>query len=158
LKVLLVIAAVVTTMGALSAPALADGAGAASQTVTFNDVTLPPAPIFGACAPAGTLASASDVNGIFHITVLTSGVGAGTGWFTATLEGQATAVTPAGITYSGHFSEWFGSNNNLHNDQAAATFNVDVRASDGSMLDLHETLEANNTPSGQANLVMQASC
>jgi hypothetical protein len=155
---LLATGAAIAALVVFSAPAFAAGAGAVSQTMTIKDATLPPSGILGPCAPPGTLVSAVDVNAIFHATVLTSGVGAGTGWFTGTMQGQGTAVTPAGVTYTGPFAVWFGANNNLQNDQMASTFAVQLRAADGSTLDLHAAFEANNTPSGQANLVMQFSC
>jgi hypothetical protein len=158
LKTLLAVATVVTAIGISSMPVFADGAGAVSSTVTIQDTTLPPAPVLGPCAPPGTLASASDVNAIFHLTALTSGIGATTYWFTGTLQGQGAAVTPAGVTYTGPIAVWFGANNNLQNDEIASTFAVQLRAPDGSTLDLHVAFEANNTSSGQTNLVMQFSC
>jgi hypothetical protein len=109
----------------LAVPASADnGAGAVSLTQTLNNQTIvfSVTPLCG--LPASTLTA--QVNSVFHVTFLTSGVGAGTSWFTSTQTGFFTAVPTDGslATFSGHFAAWFGGNDNLKNDTMAANINV----------------------------------
>jgi hypothetical protein len=109
----------------LAVPASADnGANAVSLTQTINNQTIV-FPVTPLCGLPGGMVTA-QVNAVFHLTVLTSGVGAGTGWFTATETGfftEAPTDTSLG-TFSGHFAVWFGDNNNLSNGTMAANINV----------------------------------
>jgi hypothetical protein len=82
--------------------------------------------------------------------VLTSGQGAGTFWATGTQTGNFTLVLddPTQPTYTGHFTVWFGDNDNLHNGTETATFNVHGTGSDGSTLSVHETEHPSVSASG----------
>jgi hypothetical protein len=63
--------------------------------------------------------------GVFHVTRLTSGSGAGTFWATGTMTGDLTAVADVtGVTYNGHFAVWFGDNDNLRTDVETFTLNI----------------------------------
>ena len=117
--------------------ASASGAGAVSftqvfhnQVDTFHDVV----PCTNAPATITTTS-----NGALHVTNLTSGVGAGTFWFTITQTGSVTIVPddPTQPTYTGHFTFWEGDNGNLKNGTATFTFNVRLVGSDGSVINGH---------------------
>jgi len=117
--------------------ARASGAGAVSFTQTFHDATLsmPVAPL--PCAPAGILTL--TYNGVTHLTVLTSGVGAGTGWFTFTATGTFVLVTETpGLTFTGRLTMWDGFNGNLNNNVGTGTFTVHATGSDGSTVTFHD--------------------
>jgi len=53
-------------------------------------------------------------------------------------------------TYTGHFTVWFGDNNNLQNGTETSTFNVRATGSDGSVIRFHDvahvTMNANGVP------------
>lgn len=46
------------------------------------------------------------------------------------------------ITYTGHFTTWFGDENNQQNDVEHSTFNLHLTGSDGSTLSAHENAQA----------------
>ena len=133
----------------LAAPsAFAEGAGVVSFTQTFKNVT----EVFhdvNPCSGAPATITAT-YNGVFHVTVLTSGQGAGTFWATGTQTGSFTLVPddPAQPTYSGHFTVWFGDNDNLQNGTETATFTIHGTGSDGSTLRFHETEHMSVSASG----------
>ncbi len=120
----------------MAIPAQASGAGAVSVTQNVNDgvstmdVTNPCTNV------AGTVTE--NFNAVFHVTMLTSGVGAGTGWGTFTLAGTFTLVQVNGVTYSGHITIWDGQNFNLQNYTATSTFILHATGSDGSTLSFHD--------------------
>jgi len=135
-------------------PVQANGAGALSFTQTFHNFTqvfTPPAPqAFNPCTGApGTLTLV--YNGVFHVNVLTSGIGAGTGWDTFTATGSATFVQLDGVTYTGHFTAWDGASANLQNFAATGILVGHLDGSDGSSLDFHDVMHiavlAGNPPS-----------
>ena len=127
----------------MAIPAQADGAGAVSFTTTFHNATqvfTPPAPqAFNPCTGApGTLTI--TYNGVFHVNVLTSGVGAGTGWDTFTATGSATFAQTNGVTYTGSFTVWDGASANLQNFAATSILVGHLTGSDGSTLDFHDVM------------------
>jgi hypothetical protein len=135
----LMLSAVLAATVLFATPASANGAGAVSFTQTFHNTIqtfTPPDPMAtNPCTGApGTLTFI--YNGVFHMTMLTSGVGAGTGWGTFTAAGDATLVQ-TGVTYSGHFATWDGFNFNLNNYTATATFSGHLTGSDGTSLAFH---------------------
>ena len=103
----------------MATTAQASGAGAVSFTQNIHngtatmDVTNPCTNV------AGTVTE--NFNSVFHVTMLTSGVGAGTGWGTFTLAGTFTLVQVDGVTYSGHITIWDGQNFNLQNLTSTST-------------------------------------
>lgn len=118
--------------------AFADGAGAVSYTQTFHNAT----DSFPATKPCtGDPATISmTYNGVFHVTQLTSGIGAGTLWATGT-EAGTVEITPDDSslpTYTGHIAAWFGDNNNLQNGVETSTLEVHATGSDGSTLSFHD--------------------
>jgi hypothetical protein len=131
----------VSTAAALSAallmaiPAHAEGAGAVSITQTFQDATQT-MPVAGLCS-GGPGTATITYNAISHLTVLTSGVGAGTGWGTFTLAGSLTVLSANGVVYTGRITFWDGENLNLTNYTATTTFIVHVSGSDGSTFTAH---------------------
>jgi len=133
----------------LAAPAFADGA--TSQTQNFHGA-FPPmqvTPLCGSSAPGGTLSSTG--NAVFHITINA----AGDEWVTTTQEAWFNLVPDTGtVTYSGHFSTWFGESLNRNNAVLHDHFSIQATGSDGSTLSInivdHLSLNAN----GQVNLFM----
>lgn len=121
------------------APASAAGAGAVSYTQTFHNTT----DSFAAPNPCtGALGTVTETyNGVFHVTSLTSGQGAGTFWATGTMTGDFVFTPDDSVTqpsYTGHFASWFGDNNNLRNGAETSTFAIHGTGSDGSTLQFHE--------------------
>jgi hypothetical protein len=144
-----ILAPLVVALLLMVAPsAFAEGAGAISYTQTFKNVT----DVFhdvNPCSGAPTTITMT-YNGVFHITLLTSGQGAGTFWLTGTQTGNVTLVPddPAQPTYTGHFALWFGDNDNLRNGTETVTFTIHVTGSDGSTLSIHETEHMSVSASG----------
>jgi hypothetical protein len=64
-------------------------------------------------------------NSVFHVTELDNG----TYHVTGTLAGTFTAVAD-GVTYTGHFAQWFGENQNTRNSEGSTTFIVNGRGAD----------------------------
>jgi hypothetical protein len=82
--------------------------------------------------------------------MLTSGNGAGTDWFTGTIEGTFTFVPDDSSqpTYTGHFATWFGENDNLQNGNDTETFAATASGSDGSILHIHEVAHVSVSATG----------
>ena len=74
-------------------------------------------------------------NGVFHFTENRNG-----SHFTGTLTGTVVAnpLTPGVPTYRGHFTQWFGDNSNPRTSNGCFTFNVNLKASDGSRIKFHQ--------------------
>ena len=136
-----------------SAPAAADGAGAVSLTQTFHDATMS----FGSPNPCTGVFGTVDLtfNGVAHVTFLTSGVGAGTGWATFTATGSLTVTQTNGVVFTGNFTAWDGQNMNLNNFAATSILVIHATGSDGSSLSFHEVLHltVNITSSGPVVVV-----
>src|SRR5262249_47499046 len=84
-------------------------------------------------------------NDVFHGTINNNG-----SWFTGTTTGSVVATTTVGppITYTGHFQDWFGDENNLQNDVEHATSNLHLTGSDGSRISSHENAQATMNANG----------
>lgn|SRR6266550_9325614 len=135
---------------ALAGPASAAGAGAVSFTQHLSNVVVDQEATANPCTGAsGTLTLTAD-NGVAHITILTSGQGAGTFWATFTATGPASFVPddPSQPSYSGKFTIWDGENGNLNNQVATFTGTFHLTGTDGSILRLHETAHMNVSASG----------
>ena len=148
LKYALVFFAVLGLLLFVTSSALAAGAGAVSVTQTFHNATQTfpsPNPCTG---DPGTVTTIS--NGVAHATFLTSGVGAGTGWFTFTATGDFvfTPADPTKPTFTGHFTAWDGENVNLKNFAATSTFVLHGTGSDGSTLTFHDVAHISVSASG----------
>lgn len=122
----------------LASPAQAAGAGAVSFTQTFHNTVMVIPAQFPCTAEFGTVTF--TFNGVAHGTVLTSGVGAGTGWFTFTATGNFTFApsSPGTITYAGHVTAWDGQNQNLQNFAATSILDGQATGSDGSSFSFHD--------------------
>jgi hypothetical protein len=124
--------------------ARANGAAPLVFTQTFHDATLT-MPVTFPCvgAPPGTPGSVTILyNGVFHMTVLTAGVGAGTGWVTMTATGSF-VFTPddkALPTFTGHVTVWDGASFNLKSFAATGILNIRATGSDGSTVTFHDVM------------------
>jgi hypothetical protein len=137
-------------MLALAGPASASGAGAVSFTQHLSNVVIDQETTANPCTGAsGTLTQIAD-NGVAHITMLTSGQGAGTFWATFTATGTASFVPddPSQPSYTGTFTIWDGENGNLQNQTATFTGTFHLTGTDGSTLRLHDTSHMNVSASG----------
>jgi hypothetical protein len=135
------LSALVAAFGALvilAMPASAAGAGAVSMTQTFHNATQT-MPVPNPCTGAPGSVDLT-YNGVAHVTFLTSGVGASTGWgtFTATGNFTFTPIDPSQPTFAGHFTNWDGFNFNLNNFTSTGTFIIHGTGSDGSVLTFHD--------------------
>ena len=135
----------------MALPAQASGAGAVSVTQTFHDATqtfVPPDPtaVQPCTGVPGTLTI--TYNGVAHFTVLTSGVGAGTGWATFTATGTFNFVGSDGVNFSGRFTTWDGQNFNLQNFAATSILHINGTGSDGSSLTFHDVTHMSVSASG----------
>jgi hypothetical protein len=133
-------------------PALAFGASSATAggngATTFTDNEHGVIDVFHDMNPCtgdpGTVSAVE--NQIFHGTINKTG-----SWFTGTVEGKFTFTPddPSKVTYTEHFQNWFGDENNQKSDVEHSTFNVNATGTDGSHLQFHEnaqaTLNANGT-------------
>ena len=138
--------------------ASAAGAGAVSSTQAFHNAT----DSFAASNPCtGVPATITETyNGVFHYTFLTSGQGAGTGWATGTMTGDF-VLTPDDVSqpsYSGHFTTWFGDNNNLLNGTETAILAAHATGSDGSILRYHEVAHLSVSATGVTISFDKPSC
>lgn len=186
-RIAVFLAAAALLIGALVAVpmAIAAGAGAVTTTdhehqstnVSFDYVPCADPPIPGRLT--------TTENGVFHVTYLTSGKGAGTYWVTGTFTGTFLfepidsalvpidptdpesdlipanpnyAVIPGATTYTGHFTVWFGANWNLKNANDTETFTVHGTGSDGSIIRFHETAHFLITPNGVEMSFDKVSC
>ncbi len=138
--------------------AAAAGAGAVSYTQTYNNTTdsfASPNPCTGVSG-----AVTETYNGVFHVTKLTSGQGAGTLWATGTFTGNF-VFTPDNVTqpsYTGYFTTWFGDNNNLHNGTETETMSIHGTGSDGSTLQFHEVAHMSVSATGTTIFFDRPTC
>jgi hypothetical protein len=145
---LLAAALAVVALLVFTVTAAAAGAGAVSFTQTFHNAT-DSFPAANPCSGAPGTVSVT-YNGVFHVTTLTSGQGAGTFWATGTMTGEF-VLTPDDATqptYTGHFTTWFGDNNNLRNGTETAILSLHGVGSDGSTLRFHDVAHLSVSASG----------
>ncbi len=142
MKKITALVATVAALVILAIPASAAGAGAVSMTQTFQNATQTFPAGLPCIDPPGSVTGTVDItfSGVFHVTFLTSGVGAGTGWATMTATGDFvfTPIDPSRPTFTGHFTAWDGENLNLNNFAATAIFVIHGTGSDGSTLTFHD--------------------
>lgn len=120
----------------MTVPAQASGAGAVSSTQTFHNATATMDIVNPCSGVPGTLTLVYD--GVFHLTILTSGVGAGTGRATLTATGTFTLVQIDGVTFTGQLTTWNGDNANLTSIANTAILVINGTGSDGSTLTFHD--------------------
>jgi hypothetical protein len=80
---------------------------------------------------------------VFHVTELDNG----SYHVTGTLAGTFTAVAD-GVTYMGHFAQWFGENENARNSEGSMTFIVNGRGADGTRISFSEVFHYQITATG----------
>jgi hypothetical protein len=136
-KAMLLVAALAAALLVATPVALAGGNGATTFTQTDHNATdsfVDVVPCTGAPATVNL-----TYNDVFHGTINKTG-----SWFTGTMTGDVVATTLDAnpITYTGHFTTWFGDENNLKNDVEHSTFNIHLTGSDGSTLSAHENAQA----------------
>lgn len=135
-KAMLLVAAVAAALVLGTPVALAGGNGATTFTQTDHNATdtfVDVVPCTGAPATINL-----TYNAVFHGTINKTG-----SWFTGTMTGTvATTLGLDPITYTGHFTTWFGDENNQQNDVEHSTFNLHLTGSDGSTLSAHENAQA----------------
>jgi len=121
------------------------------MTQTFHNATetfVPPDPnaINPCTGVPGTLTI--TYNGVAHVTFLTSGVGAGTGWATFTATGTFAFAGADGVNFTGRFTAWDGQNFNLQNFAATSILVIHGTGSDGSSLTFHDVAHFSVSASG----------
>jgi len=120
--------------------------GTTTCTMNLHGVTFPVGPPNPPCIPPDARGAVSNVNAVFHFTINS----AGDAWFTVTFEGDVTLTVPStGLTYSGHFTEWFGDEFNKNNSVHNAIFNAHLTAPNGSVIDAHFSAGFGVSASGQ---------
>jgi len=134
------------------------GAGAESFTQTFKNVTEVSTDSNPCTGDLGTLTL--TYNGVFHVTELTSGIGAGTFWATGTLTGKFSFVPfdSSKPSYTGRFTTWFGDNDNLRSDAETETLHIRGIGSDGSILSFHAVAHMTVTAQGVTFSFDKARC
>ena len=163
MRKLLVLAATVSMLAMLGlssvtasadSPCAPNPSGTLTCTMKLHGATFqvgPPPP----CIPPDATGALSNVNTVFHITIN----GAGDVWLTGTLEGDVNiAARSTGLSYTGHFTEWFGTEINNRNSVSNFTFNIHLTASDRSTLDVHASIGFGVSASGQPIMHMNLVC
>jgi hypothetical protein len=130
------------TLAASTAAAGGNGAQTFTQ-VDKNVVEVDPGNVNPCNGDVGTLTL--TYNDVFHSTINKNG-----SWFTGTLTGSLSFVPDDSgrPSYAGHFTEWFGDENNLRNGVEHSTFNVEATGSDGSHLKFHDNSQATMNANG----------
>ena len=125
-------------------------ASATPSTMTFHDLTasMKVTPIVcpdGSTIPGGTLTTTSngvmhnstDSNGGFHVT--------------ATISASFILVSTSGVTFTGHFTAWFGGTAHVTSTGASEfgfTFSAHGTGTDGTKLDFHMSQHMTINPDG----------
>ena len=137
-------------MAAATPAALAGGNGAQTFTQHRHDFTRTHKGRNPCTGDRGMLTT--TVNEVFHGTINKTG-----SWFTGTLTGTLlfVPVDSNQPTYRGHFTNWFGDENNLRNGVEHSTLNVNAWGSDGSHLVFHENDQAAMNANGVVTVSFQ---
>lgn len=132
----------------------ADGAGASTQTLHFDNITQS-SPFANPCSGApGTLTL--TYSGVFHETINP----AGDVHLTTTIQGTFVFVPtdPTQPTYTGHVESWDGLSINHQNSVSHDTLNLTGTGSDGSHLRFHMIDHASVSASGVTLTFSDAVC
>lgn len=134
-------------VGAL--PALADGNGAQTNTITIKNGYIPFGPGPNPCTGVSGTLAATSVNGVLHETINK----AGDIWDTGTLTGTFQFVPDDSSlpTYTGHGTAWFGDSLNNLNSVNHFTMNLNLTGTDGSTITYHEVGHFSVSASGIPN-------
>jgi hypothetical protein len=128
------LAVLVIALSTGSAVAAKGGAGTETFTEHAHEIPLFSFPALNPCTGAAGTLSAIASNEVFHITTQADGQL----WVTGTSEGAITFVPfEEGISYSGHFVDWFGEGLNQKNHVEHSTSTFVLSGTDGSRLVLH---------------------
>lgn len=128
-------AVAVAVVGIGSGSAFAAGAGTETFTEHAHEVTLLERTVTNPCnGETGTLLAVAK-NFIFHATIQADG----DAWITGTGNGAVTftPADPEGVSYSGHFTQWFGESANNKNLVGHDTGTFALTGSDGSTVHVH---------------------
>jgi len=136
----LLVALGVVFLGSLMFPAAAWAApGGTGHTVSQTEVTHgtfdPEIDGPNPCSGADIVSSDATGTTVLHQTYFPS---SDEYWVTGTDAGKVTIVDSNGVTYTGQFTTWFGSNWNARNQNNTFTLTVMLRGSDGSTITVHE--------------------
>ena len=128
-------------VGALLVPTAAGAApGGTGHTVSVTEnvhgVFTEPEFDTNPCSGAAITSFDAFGNVVFHVTFFPGG---DEYWVTGTETGKVTIVDENGVTYTGHFTAWFGSNWNEKNQNNTFTLTIKLAGSDGSTITVHET-------------------
>ena len=94
-------------------------------------------------------------NGVLHTTTK-DGTLHLTGTFTGTFAAEPSDGT--GTSYTGHFTVWFGANENTSNVAATFTFHVTATGDDGSRVSQQATEHFSLSATGTLNMFMKLVC
>jgi hypothetical protein len=139
---------------ALVSASVAMAGGNGAQTFTQVDKNVVQVMTENANPCTGDLGTLTlTYNDVFHGTSLSNG----TSWFTGTLTGTLSFVPDDSTkpSYTGHFTNWFGDENNLKNGVEHSTMNVNATGSDGSHLVFHENDQAATNANGVITVSFQ---
>lgn len=162
MRKLLILAAMLAMVMAVAGPALAEGKGAQTETITFRNHE----ETFADVVPCTNEPAVISVvqNGVVHTTALANGTFHLTGTFTGTFTAKTGTLTPTTTaddkTYTGHFTVWFGDNQNKQNEAGTVTFNARGTAEDGTTFNAHHLFHINSSSSEPPalNLFFQENC
>jgi hypothetical protein len=137
--------ATLTMLSAGTASAATGGAGTETFTEHAHEVPLFSFPAENQCTGAAGTFTAVAANEVFHITTQADGEL----WATGTDEGTVTFVPfEAGISFSGHFVNWFGGALNQKNHVENFTSTYVLTGTDGSRVVLHMGSHLSTNASG----------
>ena len=129
-------------------------AAATSFTQTFKNVTETFTDVNPCTGDPGTLTI--TYNGVVHVTIANNGSFHTTGTFTGDFVFDTT--DPTKPDYTGHFTNWFGDNDNSRSEADTVTFTVHGTGSDGSTIRFHETAHFSVSASGVVISFDKMSC
>jgi hypothetical protein len=138
----------VVSIGAASA--FAEGAGTETMTEHAHEVPLIEKTVTNKCTgEEGTLLGVAR-NFKIHATTQADG----NTWVTGTGNGSLTftPVNPGGVTYSGHFTQWFGESLNNKNKVEHATGTFVLRGTDGSTVHIHMVFHLSTNANGEVTM------
>lgn len=147
-------ASLIAGLAFAATPALA-GNGATTETIHFADTDVfTVLPGEEACGVGVGSVITVDFKGVVHITEGPNG----RFHITGTNVGAITVDVAGGLTYTGHFADWFGFNVNSRNEAGTFTSNNILRAEDGSRLNVHFLGHFNLSATGEVNEFFQLNC
>ncbi len=144
------LAAVVAVAGIGAASAFAGGAGTETFTEHEHGVTLMEETVTNQCSgEEGTLIAVAK-NFKIHVTMQEDG----DGWVTGTGNGTLTFTpnNPGGVSYVGHFTQWFGDSFNNKNSVEHFTGTFVLKGTDGSTVHLKMLFHLSTNAKGEVTV------